>query len=315
VDQARDPGPRGSEIGAEARRRSPHPEKRFLDRVLGQDAVAEDAEGKAVRRARVAVVELAEGALVAGSDAGEQLLVGRAVSSCNCRERLCLAKSRDTEDDGPSDALVEAPSLRSQVYERLREDILTGRLAAGERISPAETARRFGVSQMPVRDALALLEQDGLVETAARRWTRVVTLSPELVEELLPLVAVLEQFAVSSAPSIPAEALDRMRAANEQMQEAIEAGDATSYIGADAIFHDTLVEIAPNHSLERALREARTQIRLLRPQVLKPDDGVASLVDHRKIIECLERGDQEAAATAVAENWTRGIELTRSSRS
>jgi DNA-binding GntR family transcriptional regulator len=68
---------------------------------------------------------------------------------------------------------------------------------------------------MPVRDALALLEQDGLVETAARRWTRVVELSPALVEELVPLVSLLDQYAISSAPVVSKEALDRLRIANE----------------------------------------------------------------------------------------------------
>jgi DNA-binding GntR family transcriptional regulator len=124
---------------------------------------------------------------------------------------------------------------------------------------------------MPVRDALALLEQDGLVETAARRWTRVVELSPALVEELVPLVSLLDQYAISSAPVVSKEALDRLRIANETFAAAIASGDVTAYIHADTEFHDALVELAANRSLERALRDARTHIRLLRvPRTRRP---------------------------------------------
>ena len=62
------------------------------------------------------------------------------------------------------DRLIAAPALRVQVYERLRDAILTGELAPGERLSPAQLARRFDVSTMPVRDALQLL-RDLIIES------------------------------------------------------------------------------------------------------------------------------------------------------
>lgn len=129
------------------------------------------------------------------------------------------------DDDASSDPLVEAPSLRSQVYERLRQPFSPGTSHPGERISPTRLARRFGVSAMPIRDALRLLEQDGLVETAARRWTRVVELSPELVEELVPLASLLERYAVSSAATISEDGLQRLRRANAAFAAALERGD------------------------------------------------------------------------------------------
>jgi DNA-binding GntR family transcriptional regulator len=152
---------------------------------------------------------------------------------------------------------------------QLDDDIVSGTLAPGMRISPAETARRLGVSPMPVRDALALLEREGLVETAPRRWTRVVELSPELLEELVPLVSLLEQYAVSTAPAVSNDALDRLRRANAAFAAAIEDNDVKAAIDADTRFHDTLVELAANRSLERAL----------------------------------ELGDNKGAARAVGKNW------------
>jgi DNA-binding FadR family transcriptional regulator len=142
---------------------------------------------------------------------------------------------------------------------QLDDDIVSGTLAPGMRISPAETARRLGVSPMPVRDALALLEREGLVETAPRRWTRVVELSPELLEELVPLVSLLVQYAVSTAPAVSNDALDRLRRANAAFAAAIEDNDVKAAIDADTRFHDTLVELAANRSLERALVDVRTR--------------------------------------------------------
>lgn len=207
--------------------------------------------------------------------------------------------------------LAEAPALRSQVYERLREAILSGELASGERISPAEVGSRFGVSAMPVRDALRLLEQDGLVEMASRRWTRVVELTPEQIQELVPLVALLEQYAVSTAITAGDEILERLRRANETFGRAIEDSDVAALIKADAEFHDTLVELTANSSLVRALRDARARVRLFRPQVVRPELVADSVSDHQRVISCLEAGDFAGAADAVGVNWRRGLDRFR----
>jgi DNA-binding GntR family transcriptional regulator len=208
----------------------------------------------------------------------------------------------------PATSLVEAPALRDQVYERLREAILTGELGPGARISPSVVAERFGVSAMPVRDALRLLEQEGLVETAARRWTRVVRLDPALVEELVPLVSLLEQYAVTSATELDEEALARMEAANREFAQAIERADDAACIRADTDFHDALVASGGNASLDRALRDARNRIRLLRAQVLRTQAAGASVRDHEAILAALRAGNRDDACAAIRANWERGVD-------
>jgi DNA-binding GntR family transcriptional regulator len=222
-----------------------------------------------------------------------------------------METSADRAADRSGDALVEAPTLRSQVYERLREAILTGELAPGERISPAGVARRFGVSAMPVRDALRQLEQDGLVEIVARRWTRVIELDPELVEELVTLASLLERHAVASAKAVSDEQLEHLRHANAAFAAALSAGDVPASLRADGEFHDGLVALAANRSLERALRDLRTRTLLLRPRVIAPEFAAQSVADHQSIIERLERGDREGAARAVGDNWRRGLDRFR----
>ncbi|MGH3033391.1 MAG: GntR family transcriptional regulator [Gaiellaceae bacterium] len=225
------------------------------------------------------------------------------------RERTQRTAETAAADGGRP--LVEAPAFREQVYERLRDAILAGELAPGERLSTAAIAKSFGVSAMPVRDALRLLEQEGLVETAARRWTRVVELDPALVEEIVPLVALLEHHAVESARSLSDEAVSGLRRTNAKFAEAVATGDLVACIQADTAFHEALVGLAANRSVERALRDAWAHVRLLRARVLRPEFASESVSDHERIIELLERGDRKEAARAVEANWNRGLERYR----
>jgi DNA-binding GntR family transcriptional regulator len=212
------------------------------------------------------------------------------------------------------DALVEAPALHRQVYLRLREAILTGELEAGERIAVSALAERFGVSAMPVRDALRQLEQEGIVETSMRRWTRVVALDPALVGEIVPLVSLLEQYAIRTAPELRSASVDEVARANDAFGRAVADGDAAGFIRADTEFHDALVALAGNESLERLLRDARTRIRLLRGRVVPLTAADGSVAEHDEIVAALRAGDRERACAALRRNWERGLDRYRTHR-
>jgi DNA-binding GntR family transcriptional regulator len=160
---------------------------------------------------------------------------------------------------------------------------------------------------MPVRDALQLLEREGLVETSARRWTRVVDLEPALVVELVPIVALLEQHALAIAPMPSPEATASLRAANDRFASSIERADVAGVIAADAEFHAGIIALAANRSLERAIRDAGTRLRLLRARVVRPELARASIEDHDRIVDRLEHGDRAGAVRAVGDNWERGL--------
>lgn len=208
-----------------------------------------------------------------------------------------------------SDKLVEAPPLRDQVYARLREAIMTGAISPGTRISPSEMAERFGVSTMPVRDALQLLEQEGLVETAARRWTRVVEVDTSAIAEAGPLVALLEQYALAAAGHPDTDEIAHLRAVNARYAEALERADTAELIAADAAFHDAVVALAHNPTLERLVRDARNRIHLFRASVIRPEVSAGAADEHERVIACLETGDLAGAAQATVENWERGLAL------
>jgi DNA-binding GntR family transcriptional regulator len=219
------------------------------------------------------------------------------------------------EDDLP---LIDPPSLGAQVYERLRHQLLAGDLRSGDSLSVAELAKRFSVSAMPIRDALKMLEQDGLVETSPRRRTRVVQVEPTELLELVPLLSTLEQFALVSASDLDMSLLGDLEQAMEDFGRAATRGDAAAASEADVVFHGILIRMMRNASLERILRNAKTRIMFIRIQVLRPriSPGVdpqlvaamlASHGDHVAIVAALRGDDRAGAAAALGQNWSRSL--------
>jgi DNA-binding GntR family transcriptional regulator len=120
---------------------------------------------------------------------------------------------------------LEASSLVELAVRRLRSEILSGTLAPGERLVEEQLTRRFGTSRAPLREALRLLGEQGLVEHLPRRGVRVAELSERDIEELFSLRGVLEEFAVRTAfggGALPD--LGGLRAAVEDMERAAGEG-------------------------------------------------------------------------------------------
>jgi DNA-binding GntR family transcriptional regulator len=205
--------------------------------------------------------------------------------------------------------LRDPPTKRAQVYDRIRDAILSGELPAGTQLSPAALAEQFGTSTMPVREAIRLLEDDGLVETSARRWSRVAMPPLELANDLYPIVGMLESFAVREGERPTPDRLVRLRAANRDLRAAGREGNATGCIDADTRFHSALVEGAGNKPLEDIIDELKAQMRLLEGAFFFHGDRVTtSAKQHDEIIRALAAGDVEAAAEGVQRNWEWGLQ-------
>ncbi|HEX2070063.1 MAG TPA: GntR family transcriptional regulator [Thermoleophilaceae bacterium] len=201
--------------------------------------------------------------------------------------------------------MIAAP-LRDQVYERLRSAILGGEIPAGERISPPELAERLGVSTTPVREALRSLEEEGLIETSPRRWTRVASPSPDLAAETYPVIATLEELAVSSITTVTPELLEELRSANRDFERAAAAGDVFACMTANDAFHGALLRANGNGTLERTLRDLKTRIRLLDSQYFQSGTET-SIREHEQVIEALEQGDVDRAAAVIRGQWVRWL--------
>src|SRR5271167_4539785 len=144
-----------------------------------------------------------------------------------------------------SESKLSRTLAREEVYRRLRAWIIEGKLRPGELLRDQDIAATVGVSRTPVREALRRLEDEGLVETALNRWTRVAPIDMGQAAETYALVETLELFALETAMSrLIGPDLARMREANQAMRRAAEMQDPATAVIADESFHEVWIERA-----------------------------------------------------------------------
>ena len=169
-----------------------------------------------------------------------------------------------------SDESLYAPSLVEMATRRLREEILSGRLGPGERLIEDQIRLRFSISRAPLREALRLLAQQGLIEHLPRRGSRVTEWSDNDIRELFAIRAVLEQHAIISAfplsPAVIQARLNLVRARLEQMRIAGLAEDQLGKDDAHRAFHAAIVAMAGNRQLDLAIEPVL--IKLQRPMAV-----------------------------------------------
>ena len=201
---------------------------------------------------------------------------------------------------------IEQPSLVDMATERLRAEILSGQLAPGDRIVEDQIRRRYGISRAPLREALRLLAQQGLVEHLPRRGMRVSSWSPTDIRQLFDIRHVLERHAVLSALPLASESGDPLapvRARLAEMHTAEERGDRLAKDDAHRAFHAAVVGLAGNRQLELALAPILVKLQLpmavnLRreAELHSPDQG---LQRHAAILTALETDDARTVLEAL----------------
>jgi DNA-binding GntR family transcriptional regulator len=194
--------------------------------------------------------------------------------------------------------------LRDQAYVRLRDAILDGTLEPGEQLKDAEVAEWLGLSRTPIREALARLEEYGLVETAPNRYTRVTPLTASDARDAFTVVAALHSLAtLLGVPRVEESELATMRRANEDFAAALRANDVDRAIAADDRFHDVLVQASANREIARSLERLMPKVRRLERARFGSLAGRRSVEGHDQIIALCASGEAERAAQAVREQW------------
>jgi len=183
----------------------------------------------------------------------------------------------------------------ASVYETLFEQIVTGQLRAGERLLIDELAEQFGVSKIPVREALKALEAKGWVESAPRRGTYVRRLSMAELHELFELRLIVE-------PEITAMAAHRRRnthlqqlmALVEEGERAVERDDFVCSSRVNSQFHTVIAQAADNALAFSVIQEL--ELRLCRYFfVAEWEERKESIHQHRYLYEAIRAQDAEEA--------------------
>jgi len=203
-------------------------------------------------------------------------------------------------------SLPEVPRrlLRDQAYLVLRDAIVSGVLAPGEQLRDGELAARVGLSRTPVREALARLTDEGLVESKPHAYTRVTPLDRRECRDAYVVVRALQELAVREAvPRLAPAALDAMRTANQRFAAALDAADVDAALAADDEFHGALLTASGNRALFLAIERLLPQIRRLERLRFGSLPGRRSVRDHDEITAACEAGDVERAVALTRANW------------
>lgn len=189
-------------------------------------------------------------------------------------------------------------TLRSEVVEILREAIINGKLQPGEHLKENLIAQQMGVSRSPVREALRLLEQEGLIESFPNQGCFVKTFQPKEIEEIFTLRATLENLAfelIIHNRAMEEEDWQALEDLIEQQHQAIQEKAFEKLTNLDMDFHEYLCKKADSERLLDMWRSLRWQIQMLFYQRFRALESVPETVDqhHHAIIDALRKGDLE----------------------
>lgn len=194
--------------------------------------------------------------------------------------------------------------LREQAYVSIRDAIVNGTLAPGEKLRDPELEDWLGISRTPIREALARLEVAGLVHTTPGRSTVVSSIEQQAVLNAQSVAAAMHSLAVRTAvPLMTDNDFEAMHRANAEFADALSRGDAEAAIRSDDEFHGVAVVASENDVIAQVLEQVTPVLRRLEHLRFSSLSGRESIAQHEEIVDLCRQGDAQAAAAATERNW------------
>lgn len=210
-------------------------------------------------------------------------------------------------------SLADPEKLNASVYADLRVKLITGFLKPAEAVSIRKLAESYGVSTMPVREALRQLASEGALYSAARKAYRVPDLTTKEASDLFFVRGVLEGAAAEiAAQRITPKTLDLLEKHVNSTHRFLEARDVSGFLLANYEFHQTIYQASENHALALSIDRLYVQTG---PWLAH---GIKNLVnadnwlgEHELIIQALRAGDAKSARKLIEEDAFWGVDLYR----
>lgn len=203
--------------------------------------------------------------------------------------------------------IESSPSLKERIYTTLKQAITTANIYAGDqepRLDERELSDRLKISRTPIREALARLEQEGLVRIVPRKGVFIVRKSKAEILEMITVWAALESMAARLATAAASDeeigALRKMFVTfkNDELRAHID-----EYSGTNIRFHQAILELGKCALIKEIAAGLFIHMRAIRARTISEEDRVTkSIVDHLHIIEALEARDAELAERLVREH-------------
>jgi DNA-binding GntR family transcriptional regulator len=193
----------------------------------------------------------------------------------------------------------------SAATELIRQAIIDGRLPPGRRLKEEVLARELGISRTPVREALLMLQAEGLVDAAPNRGAAVRAHSVEDLDDLYQLRALLEGYSTRRAASrLPDEAIRTLRESCERFDALLDDGaDMSELVKENLVFHQTILESSGSARLVAMVRQVIELPLVYRSYVwYSPAQQRISAHYHHQITRALEARDAERAELVMKEH-------------
>lgn len=226
------------------------------------------------------------------------------------------AASRAQATGGYSLRIDELPSLRERVYDKLRDAIISGRLAPGERVKERELAAYMHISTTPVKEALRRLEQEGLIITRSRRGTTVSDVALTSVEEIAETRSALESLGARfAAAKMSTSEIDQLSGLLERMKAYTASRDLDNLVAANTEFHRRIREGSGNYFICRFVDTLAPFDRSIRQRALSyPDEARRGYDEHASILSAIVRRAGARAERSMRDHILRTARFVLSRR-
>ncbi|MBI2941025.1 MAG: GntR family transcriptional regulator [Chloroflexi bacterium] len=196
--------------------------------------------------------------------------------------------------------------LYQDAYHALRDAILTGQFAPGQRLVEAELARQMAISRAPIREAIRKLEQDGLVKYIPRRGVVVAELSSEEVRDLYDIRAHLEGLAVRMLVAhLTSEDVAVLEGLIQRMFECATRDDLRGLIAADVEFHAHICRLSGSKRLYRLWESLNPQCWTLLTSLKATEYTLDQIAErHRPVLAALKSGDAGLCEAVISRHVT-----------
>jgi len=192
---------------------------------------------------------------------------------------------------------IKSEALYIQVADRLKAQIYQNELKPGDPIDEMALCKRYGISRTPLREALKVLSSEGLIQLIPRKGSYVRNMDIAELNELFPVMAVLEGLCAREAVENCTEAeLARLDEMHAILEKHAEDGDIDEYYEKNFDFHQAIQDLSGNRTLQRIIGDLRKVLRLARHyQLTIPGRLAASIKEHREIMRAFHAHDPDLA--------------------
>ncbi|MBR0085593.1 MAG: GntR family transcriptional regulator [Lachnospiraceae bacterium] len=195
-------------------------------------------------------------------------------------------------------------SLRISVFNALKNAIMRGELKPGERLMETHLADRLDVSRTPVREAIRMLDKEGLVVMVPRKGAHVAAMTEKDLTDVIEVREAIEKLAIElTSRRITDTGIKQLERAEAKFEKALKSNDYNEMAEADAAFHDVIFKATGNPCLMEILNNLSTRTYRYRLQYISDNSVHEKLIkEHKDIVTSLKKHDAKKALESMTEH-------------